>query len=70
MIDEPLVSNCVALVHSVLATVNFDYESPLTTNEINDVWSNWFLPHKFEALERSRTKVPPKSSFGRGRILP
>jgi hypothetical protein len=70
MIDEPLTPNCIALVHSVLATVNFNYESSFTANEIDNVWSNGFLPYKFDALERSRTKVLPTSSFRRGRILP
>jgi hypothetical protein len=70
MIDEPLISNCVALVQSVLATVNFNYETSFTASKINNVWSDRFLPHKFEAVEFSRSKVLPQSPFGRGRILP
>jgi hypothetical protein len=34
----------------VLSAVNFDDELPLTTNEIDDMRANRFLPNEFEPI--------------------
>jgi hypothetical protein len=40
--------------YCVLAAIDLNDESPLTTNKIHNVWSNRLLPNKLEAIKRSR----------------
>ena len=54
MINEPTVANSVATPYCVLAAIDLNDESPLTTNKIHNVWSNRLLPNKLEAIKRSR----------------
>jgi hypothetical protein len=54
MINEPTVANSVATPYCVLAAIDLNDESPLTTNKIHNVWSNRLLPNKLEANKRSR----------------
>ena len=43
----------------VLTAVNFDDEFPLTTNKIDHVGVNRFLPNKFEAIQASAAQGEP-----------
>ena len=48
MFDEPLIAGGVALVIRVLATVDFDDESLLSTDKIYDIRPDRLLPHELK----------------------
>ena len=60
MISEPSIAYQVTFVIGVLATVNFDDEPSLSTNEVDDIWTNGFLTHEFQAVEQSRAETLPE----------
>ena len=51
MIGKPPVANGIAFIHGMLAAIDLDHQPLLTTDEIDNVGSNRFLTHKFEAVE-------------------
>ena len=59
MVCEPSIAHSIAFVVGMLAAVNLDDEPSLTANETDDIWSNRFLPNKFESVQRSQAKVLP-----------
>jgi hypothetical protein len=67
---QPLIAYGVAPVFGVLAAVDFDNESFLPTNKIDDIRPDGFLTHEFESTERSRTQEAPKLPFSLSGISP
>jgi hypothetical protein len=67
---EPSIAQGVAVAFSVLAAIDLDHESFLSTNKIDNIWPDRFLPHEFESSQRSGTKVSPKLLFGWRRVFP
>jgi hypothetical protein len=50
----------------MLATVEFDDEQSLATNEIDDVWADWILADKFQSGDASVANEVPKGTLGLG----
>ena len=50
-LSQPFVSNCVSLVRCMLAAVDFNNQSSLPANEVDDKWSNWVLADEFETAQ-------------------
>jgi hypothetical protein len=49
VIRQPLIADGVAFVISVLTSVDFDHQPPLSANEIDNVRTNRLLANKFES---------------------
>jgi 50S ribosomal subunit-associated GTPase HflX len=50
VIGQPAIANQVTFVVRVLAAVNLDDEPSLTANKIDDIRTDWFLPHTLEDI--------------------
>jgi hypothetical protein len=48
----------------VLATIQFDHQTPIVTHEINDVWADWSLPPKAQSIEAMGTELHPEGTLG------
>jgi hypothetical protein len=59
MIGKPLVAENIALAGGMLATVNFDDESLLPADEIDNVRADRYLADKFKIVQPARTQVLP-----------
>ena len=70
MVNKPLIAQRVATVFGVLAAVELDHESLLSTNKIHNIRPDWLLTHEFEPREGSGTEVSPQFLFGLGRVSP
>jgi hypothetical protein len=53
----------------MLATVNFDNQFPIQSNEVDDKSCKRNLPLEFDSIELTRPKARPKKALGVSRIL-
>jgi len=69
MIDEPSISDDIAFVGRVLATIDFDDKPLFAAHKVNDIGADRFLADEFEAGQRTRAQVFPKLTFGNCRVF-
>ena len=60
MSDQPLITNSITCVGSVLTAIYLDAQSALTANKIDNVWSDRLLPNKFVSIDCARTDAIPQ----------
>ena len=59
MSGQPTIANRVTLVRRMLPAIHLDNESPLATDKIDNVGSDWFLTNEFMAHQAARAQVTP-----------
>ena len=59
MVDQPLVTGCVAQIGCVLSATDFDDEAVLPADEVDDEWSDGFLADELLAVERASAEAIP-----------
>ena len=69
MVDEPLISNRVPRVRSMLTAVDFDDEPSFSANKIDDVRTDWLLPDELEATQCARAEVLPQPLLRESRVF-
>jgi hypothetical protein len=68
VIGKPLIAQYIMPVFSMLPAIHLNNETRFAANEIDRVWTDRFLPNKFVAIERARSKPAPQRTFGIGCI--
>jgi hypothetical protein len=69
VLDEPFVSDSIALALRVLTTINFNDEPMFATNEVSDVRPYGLLANEFESIQATGAESPPEFSFRNRRIF-
>ena len=63
MLREPSIAYRVALVGRMLAAIDFDDQSLLSADKINDVRPDRLLADEFVAAQASRAQLAPETKF-------
>jgi hypothetical protein len=68
VLTKPPVSYNVALTFSMLPTIDFENQSLLSADEINNITSNRLLPHELVSADRVCSQPIPETQFSIRRI--
>jgi hypothetical protein len=64
LISQPFITPTVCITLSMLAPINFDDQTVLEANEIDDIRPYRYLPLDFEPAEPMRAQMIPKPLLG------